>query len=104
MSARGWWYRASREQKLAQIDGGIECGLTAREIAICSGLLQERRLKVNNFATAHGRKLPTPQWKRADATVRRKGNARRAYWQGDRDLTDYAIAHRNDVHIELTFE
>ncbi len=34
---KSWWSRASREQKLAQIDGGIECGVSAKHIAMNVG-------------------------------------------------------------------
>jgi len=32
-----WWDKASTAERLAQIDGGIECGLTMAEVAIASG-------------------------------------------------------------------
>lgn len=107
MSARGWWYRASREQKLAQIDGGIECGLTAREVAICSGIDPDTTGRhgrtVHGYASNHGRRFPLKRAHIADKRLH-IGNARRAYWQGARDLRDAAVAHQNGVPDELVFE
>lgn len=57
-----WWSRASTEQKLAQIDGGIECGMTAKQIARV--LRVDAVSTVSAFAGRHGRHFPTsPQEK-----------------------------------------
>ena len=47
-----WWACASTQQKLAQIDGGIELGLSGRHIAINVGA---PRAAVLDFGHRHGR-------------------------------------------------
>jgi hypothetical protein len=49
-----WWSRASTEQKLAQIDGGISCGMSGRHIAMNVGAT---RAAVLEFGRRHGRKF-----------------------------------------------
>lgn len=50
-----WWHKATVEQKLAQIDGGIECGMTSRQIGMnCGASLNVVKI----FCSEHGRKLP----------------------------------------------
>lgn len=63
----GWWYRATREQRLAQIDAAIELGMNARQTAMCLGCLwvekqngasvadKEGGSRVNVFAQRNGR-------------------------------------------------
>jgi hypothetical protein len=53
-----WWNTATQAQKLAQIDGGIECGLTARQIAIASGMDEAEAVSVRWFANNHLRSIP----------------------------------------------
>jgi hypothetical protein len=36
-----FWKTATKEQKLSQIDGGIECGMTARQVAVNCGTTAE---------------------------------------------------------------
>lgn len=48
----GWWYRATQEQKLAQIDAAIEVGMTVPQVAINCGANVNT---VGSFATNHGR-------------------------------------------------
>lgn len=50
-----WWDKASTEERLAQIDGGLECGLTARQVAMASRAVRSQIVK---FAGAHGRHFP----------------------------------------------
>lgn len=47
-----WWHNASKEQRLAQIDGGIELGLMAKQIALVSSA-SERQIAA--YANSHGR-------------------------------------------------
>lgn len=85
-----WWHRASTEQKLAQIDGGIECGMTARQVGLASG----RGLNVAGWAVAsvarrHGRAFPDVGKgnERVRAGIKRRGDIgrdRRAFLAGDR--------------------
>lgn len=57
-----WWSRASTEQKLAQIDGGIECGMTAKQIA--KNLRVKTAQSIYHLGNLHGRHFPTtPQEK-----------------------------------------
>lgn len=63
----GWWYRASKEQRLAQIDAAIDLGMNARQTAMCLGCLWEMNAKgagivkgsqgdlVETFARRNGR-------------------------------------------------
>lgn len=51
----GWWYTATRDQKLAQIDGGIELGMNARQVAMVTGALPAT---VQAFACAYDRHFP----------------------------------------------
>lgn len=53
-SKSSWWSRASRDQKLAQIDGGIECGVSAKHIAMNVGASVSA---VHEFGRRHGRKF-----------------------------------------------
>ncbi len=53
-----WWDQASVEQRLAQIDGGIECGLSARFVAIASGCSDAKSRYISAFARDHGRHFP----------------------------------------------
>jgi hypothetical protein len=102
----GWWASATLEQRLAQIDGGIECGLAAREVAMICGIRVAHPAEmVAAFASRHGRKFP--QKYRGGETMWRKAELRHAFWQGDRDLSDAAVARRGDVqpdYAEVTFE
>lgn len=47
-----FWNTATQEQKLAQIDGGIECGMNARQVATNLGTTLGA---VGTFARNHGR-------------------------------------------------
>lgn len=49
-----WWSRASTEQKLAQIDGGIELGMSGRHIALNVGAT---RSAVLEFGRRYGRRF-----------------------------------------------
>lgn len=54
----GWWYRASTEQRLAQIDGGIELEMTVRQVALASGAHMTHGGTVQAVAREHGRRFP----------------------------------------------
>ncbi len=41
-----FWDTATREQKLSQIDGGIECGMSPKHIAMCLGAPSQEAVKV----------------------------------------------------------
>ncbi|WP_421591126.1 hypothetical protein [Shinella sp. M27] len=62
-----WWSRASTEQKLAQIDGGIECLMSARHIAMNLGAERE---EVLSFGAYHGRRFKS---RNTVAAARRAG-------------------------------
>ena len=67
-----WWSRASTEQKLAQIDGGISLGMTAKQVAMCLRVdTQNKAETVNAFAYRNGRRFPTTKRE----ALRRWGNA-----------------------------
>ena len=51
---KSWWHRATQEQRLAQIDGGIRCGMTANQVGMNVGAKGQ---VVQNFAQQFGRKF-----------------------------------------------
>ncbi len=58
--AKSWWSRASAEQKLAQIDGGIECGMTAKQVSMNVGAsLHHQGAAVREFAHRYNRQMPS---------------------------------------------
>lgn len=75
----GWWYRASQEEKLAQIDGCIELGMTAAQCAMNCGCFYEvsgwmrAGMVVSSFAAYHGRSFPMTE----DKEVGRRKKLRR---------------------------
>lgn len=50
-----FWKTATKEQKLSQIDGGIECGMTARQIGMNCGT---SKTNVQKFAEYYARSFP----------------------------------------------
>lgn len=52
-NAKGWWYHATDEQRLAQIDGAIECGMTQAQVAINCGANSQGAISM--FTSRHGR-------------------------------------------------
>lgn len=89
----GWWYRATAEQKLAQIDAAIEIGMTAKQVAMNCGVdlgLSDRGYTVQSFATYHGRAFSqADDYKRRLAATRRHKRkagldaAKQAYFRGE---------------------
>lgn len=47
-----FWNTATQEQKLAQIDGGLELGMTANQVAMNCGV---KPFTLTAFARSHGR-------------------------------------------------
>lgn len=85
----GWWYRASKEQRLAQMDGAIECGMTAPQFAMVVGCLT--RHTILRFAHDHGRHFPSINRLRGARHQKRVGDLKRAYFHGyGHDFTDHA--------------
>lgn len=78
-----WWRSASTEQRLAQVDAGIELGMTARQVALVSGarMYGKRGMPtvVTNFASFHGRSF---HGRYVNAANRRK-SALAAYNHGE---------------------
>jgi len=77
MKKPSWWSRASQEQKLAQIDGGIECGVSAKHIAMNVGASVSA---IHEYGRRHGRKFngkPTTAQNRIAGSIAGLGNARR---------------------------
>lgn len=60
-----YWDKASQEQRLAQIDAGIELGMTSKQIAMCLRAPMYDRdgqdNAVKTFGNRHGRHFPTPR-------------------------------------------
>lgn len=83
MTKSEWWYSASQAQKLAQIDGGLECGMTATQVAMVSGTVSGT---VQGFAQKHDRSFPVNTGKYVAAGHKtRRGNhaSKAAYLRGD---------------------
>lgn len=54
-----WWVNASQGERLAQIDGGLECGMTAKQVAMnCCVTVKHAAMAVRGFAELHGRRFP----------------------------------------------
>jgi hypothetical protein len=85
-----WWDRASTEQRLEQIEAGIELGMASPDVAVCVGLERHQFQKVVQLALNHGRHFPNQS--RGAKRARQRGDVRRAYWQGGRDITDRGAA------------
>ncbi|KQU96807.1 hypothetical protein ASD00_18345 [Ensifer sp. Root31] len=49
-----WWAGASKEQKLAQIDGGIDCDISAKHIAMNVGATVSA---IHEYGRRNGRKF-----------------------------------------------
>lgn len=90
-----FWDTATTEQKLAQIDGGIECGLNASQIAMNCGLTGTQATPARNvvwhFAKYHGRDF-SHIGKGNTGFIARRDNAERAL---ERINPDYAIGARS---------
>jgi len=50
-----WWSRSTTDERLAQIDGGIELGMPARLVAFNCGTV---RHTLHSFAMRYGRSFP----------------------------------------------
>lgn len=74
----GWWSKATEAQKLAQIDGGIDCEFTARQIALASGTTVAA---IYRFVQRRGISLPDRGGMPRRAA--RKLNDRAAYLRGE---------------------
>lgn len=77
--SRGWWDRASVEQRLAQIDAGIELGMTALQVAMASG--SPDGVAVGAFALNHGRHMG--RGGKTSSRLRAGGLKRSAKWAYD---------------------
>lgn len=72
MGNSSFWSRSTTAEKLAQIDGGIECGMSSKQIAMCLGAsIKGYGAAVRNFALRHNRHMPTSRHESA----RRGGTA-----------------------------
>lgn len=66
-----FWDTASTEQRLAQIDAGIELGMTRKQIAMCLGApLDNSANALGAFANRHGRSFPVKSEERSRAGKR----------------------------------
>lgn len=80
----GWWYRASVAQRLAQVDAGLELGMTAKQIALASGA--RRRENIKQFCATHDRHLTWTRYEAQEkgrATQANRKGRREAYLRGD---------------------
>jgi len=98
-----WWDNASTEARLAQIDGGIECGLTANQVAMASGLRSDQRSNVSAFASRRGRHFPAENRGRAIIGTNRRdkiGRDRTAYFRGDSINLWGTADHRDEFELD----
>jgi len=75
-----WWEMASETERLAQIDGGISLGMSARQVAANCGfdLLGNDHLRVRQYAAMRGRHFVTQyHTPRMKAASKQSHNARR---------------------------
>lgn len=92
-----WWDKASTAERLAQIDGGIECGLTAAQIGMTCGA---SRWAVADFAGSHGRSLVRKKSTFGKSRHHERDRDRAAYLRGDRiDLWGNAD-HRDEFALD----
>lgn len=59
-----WWDRASRDERLAQIDAGIELGMSAHQVAMNCGCVYDGDKKgalLDKFARYYGRHFQSDQ-------------------------------------------
>lgn len=63
-----FWSTATNEQRLVQIDAGIELGMTSKQVAMCLGapVYVNRANAVLAFANTHGRSFPRVPVRRPD--------------------------------------
>ena len=100
---KGWWHHASTEQKLAQIDAGIELGLTARQVALASGC---NWLNLSRVAHYHGRKFAATGYKvQSNVRTAAKKSRQAAYFRGEnvdlwRDGAQDRAARNDDDRVE----
>ena len=76
-----WWHGATTAQRLAQLDGGLECGMTAGQIASVSGTTQNA---VWHFASTYGRRFKVGGISRSHQRARNVTADRSAYLRGER--------------------
>lgn len=79
----GWWYRATADQKLAQIDAAIDLGMTSTQVAMNCGA---NRTTVTTFANYHGRRFVDGQNRTIRSGQKRAGSLRafrNAYFRGE---------------------
>lgn len=76
-SGKGWWYRATDEQRLAQIDGAIECGMTMNQVVMNCGAKSTGA--VSMFASRRGRSFGTINRRSVKLTTSARETLR-IYW------------------------
>jgi hypothetical protein len=81
-----WWHNATDEQKLAQVKGGLECGMTSSHVGMNCGISCQT---VRNFAKTFGINFPNTTVSSRSAS-RQSGKIRAAKIYGERhELTPY---------------
>lgn len=91
-----WWYRASREEKLAQVKAGIELGMTSKQVAMNCGCYYDQAFGndggdqggslVGSFARYHGTPFPHAPSAAGKARIA-AGNVVRHKVKRTRDIT-----------------
>lgn len=88
-----FWNTATREEKLAQIDGGIECGMTARQVAMCLGAPEKYDgIAVRSFARMNGRSFNTQMHRKKVVAGKANGEIGGIVRARNTGLPDYEIS------------
>jgi hypothetical protein len=99
-----WWERASTEERLAQIDGGIACGMTSKQVAVnCGAPIYRDGNALICFANAHGRKFGQSGGTHKDRVISGKiGKMKlfRSLGYADTDNLDAFKIFENSSHSE----
>ena len=76
-----WWQNATTEQRLAQIDGGLECGMTSGQVAVAS---RTSAHNIRQMAVRYGRHFPSIGKQTTGHRLRKiASDSRRAYLRGE---------------------
>lgn len=79
-SPNSWWRRATTEQRLAQLDGAIELGMTAAQLALNCG---SNAANCHVFASRHNRSFPSRGTSASHARAMSVRATRKAFLAGD---------------------
>ena len=101
-----FWDTATTEQKLAQIDGGIECGMNASQIAFNCGLRATEKtpaaILLRGFAVTHGRDFSHVGVGKMGFTARQ--NTAHRMRALERGCPEYSLNHRSVSKVKKSID